>query len=190
MAGQWRGRTIVAPRGDTTRPTSDRVREALFSALGARGLDLAGRSVLDLFAGSGALGIEALSRGAARVTFVDNSSPALAALRGNLDRLDARACANVLRSDALTVRPTALPDAPYALILLDPPYRIETAQVRELLERLVSGGVLADDAFVAYEHASGAGVEWPSGLADAGHGRYGTTTVSYAARDARGERAQ
>ncbi|MDI6900444.1 MAG: 16S rRNA (guanine(966)-N(2))-methyltransferase RsmD [Anaerosomatales bacterium] len=190
MAGTWRGRTIAAPRGDATRPTSDRVREALFSALGARGLDLAGRTVLDLFAGSGALGIEALSRGAARATFVESSGPALAALRANLDRLDARASANVLRADALGVRPAALADAPYALILLDPPYRIETAQVRELLESLVNGGALADDALVAYEHATGAEVQWPPGLVDAGHGRYGTTTVSYAARDARGERAR
>src|SRR3954454_14587442 len=84
IAGQHGGRRLAAPRGEATRPTADRVREALFSALG----DVSDMTVLDLFAGSGALGIEALSRGAAQATFVERARPALTALRANLEALD------------------------------------------------------------------------------------------------------
>jgi 16S rRNA (guanine966-N2)-methyltransferase len=117
VAGTLGGRRLTAPPGDATRPTSDRVREALFSILG----DIAGLHALDLFAGSGALGIEALSRGAASVTFVDRAPRALRAVRANLDALGL--IATVVRRDALA----ALGDAArrgdqYDLVLLDPPY--------------------------------------------------------------------
>jgi len=117
VAGTLGGRRLAAPPGDATRPTSDRVREALFSILG----DVTGLRALDLFAGSGALGIEALSRGAAEVTFVDRAPRALRAVRENLEALGLTA--TVLRRDALA----ALGDAArrgdqYDLVLLDPPY--------------------------------------------------------------------
>ena len=85
VAGQWKGRRLAAPRGAATRPTADRVREAVFSMLGP----LDGARVLDLFAGSGALGLEALSRGAAAVTFVDDAAPAIRAIKANLEALAA-----------------------------------------------------------------------------------------------------
>src|SRR3954454_19834846 len=96
IAGEWRGRPLKAPPGAATRPTSDRVREALFSILGAR---IPGARVLDLFAGSGARGIEALSRGAGSATFVDAAAPAVAAIRANLGALGGEGV--VRRSDAL-----------------------------------------------------------------------------------------
>src|SRR4051794_41764340 len=96
IAGEWRGRPLKAPPGAATRPTSDRVREALFSILAGR---VPGARVLDLFAGSGALGIEALSRGAESATFVDDATPAIAAVKANLTALGARA--EVRRQDAL-----------------------------------------------------------------------------------------
>ena len=118
IAGAHRGRRLQAPRGDATRPTSDRVREALFSILG----DVTGLTVLDLFAGSGALGIEALSRGAGPAVFVERAAPALTALRGNLDALGLEA--HVHRGDARAfLRDASSAGRSYDLVFLDPPYR-------------------------------------------------------------------
>jgi 16S rRNA (guanine(966)-N(2))-methyltransferase RsmD len=118
IAGTLGGRPLQAPKGSATRPTSDRVREALFSILG----DIAGARVLDLYAGSGALAIEALSRGAARATLVDSSRAAITAIRTNLDRLGITA--EVVASDALVYCERARKVArQYDLVLLDPPYR-------------------------------------------------------------------
>jgi 16S rRNA (guanine(966)-N(2))-methyltransferase RsmD len=120
IAGQWRGRRLQAPAGPATRPTSDRVREALFSILGDR---VPGARVLDLFAGSGALGIEALSRGAAAATFVDSAPGAIRAVTANLDALGAEA--EVRRSDARRFLGSASTAArQYDLVFLDPPYRL------------------------------------------------------------------
>lgn len=148
VAGTFGGRVLRAPRGAATRPTSDRVREAIFSILGS----LDGAQVLDLFAGSGALGIEALSRGAAGATFVDSSAAAVAAVRENLVRLGIlqtdRASpgtapvrpgltAEVLRMPALRAlacNPVA--GRQYDLVLLDPPYRLANAIGAELSSAL------------------------------------------------------
>jgi 16S rRNA (guanine966-N2)-methyltransferase len=119
VAGRYGGRTLVAPRGNATRPTSDRVREAVFSTLGS----VEGARVLDLFAGSGALGIEALSRGAAQATFVDSAQAAVAAVRRNLEQLGERA--DVLRMPVLRALACSPVDAEeYDLVFLDPPYRL------------------------------------------------------------------
>jgi 16S rRNA (guanine966-N2)-methyltransferase len=121
IAGRWGGRKLVAPPGAATRPTADRVREALFSVLG----NLEGATVLDLFAGTGALGIEALSRGAMHATFVENARPALRALQRNLQALEA--------VDATTVLPIAVERAlrsvpwkteAFDLVFIDPPYAL------------------------------------------------------------------
>ena len=145
IAGRFGGRRLEAPRGAATRPTSDRVREALFSILGDR---IAGARVLDLFAGSGALGIEALSRGAGAATFVDSAPAALKALRANLDVLGIDA--EVVRRDARAfLRAASAAARQYDLVFLDPPYRLASALSRELAEALPP--VLADGALVASE---------------------------------------
>ena len=127
--GALGGRRLVAPRGERTRPTSDRVREALFAILGR----LDGEDVLDLFAGSGALGLEALSRGATEATFVDAAPAALHAVRCNLEALDLRA--EVRRADARAfLRNAQARGRSYDLILLDPPYRLAAGLGRELSE--------------------------------------------------------
>lgn len=127
IAGQFGGRRLVAPKGAATRPTADRVREALFSVLG----DVAGLAVLDLFAGSGALGIEAVSRGAAGVVFVERAKSALQALEANLGALEIDA--DVHRGDARAFIRNALQAGhTYDLVFLDPPYRDAERLGREL----------------------------------------------------------
>ena len=127
IAGTYGGRRLQAPPGRDTRPTSDRVREALFSILG----DVEGARVLDLFAGSGALAIEALSRGAAEATFVDSAPGAIRAIRSNLDALGIEA--EVVRRDALRFLQSAeIPAHQYDLVFLDPPYRQASVLGREL----------------------------------------------------------
>lgn len=147
VAGSLGGRRLKAPGGEATRPTSDRVREALFAILGPLG----GERVLDLFAGSGALGIEALSRGAARVVFVERARPALAVLRQNLAALDLGP--DVAEVRAVSAR-TALRNAraaaeTYDLVFLDPPYRLAAGLGSELSQGLE--GLLAPDARVVTE---------------------------------------
>jgi 16S rRNA (guanine966-N2)-methyltransferase len=124
IAGRWRGRTLRAPAGRETRPTADRVREAWMSALQ---FDLSDARVLDLFAGSGALGLEALSRGAAHVTFVERAARPLAALRANIAGLDAAEACTVVRADVLTWVPT-LDEHAFDLALADPPYGLGLAE--------------------------------------------------------------
>jgi 16S rRNA (guanine966-N2)-methyltransferase len=145
IAGVYGGRRLRAPAGSATRPTSDRVREALFSILGAR---VEGARVLDLFAGSGALGLEALSRGAARATFVESAQPALAVLRANVEALGADA--EIVRADASRWLRAAPSDArQYDLVFLDPPYRRAQALGAGLSELLPA--VLAQGALVVAE---------------------------------------
>jgi 16S rRNA (guanine966-N2)-methyltransferase len=143
VAGQWRGRRLVAPPGRDTRPTSDRVREALFSILGP----LDGEAVLDLFAGSGALGIEALSRGAARATFVERAPAAVRAIRTNLAAVGADADVRVREARAF-VRDASAAGGPYDLAFLDPPYRDAAGlgPALELAPLLASGGRVVSES--------------------------------------------
>jgi 16S rRNA (guanine966-N2)-methyltransferase len=174
IAGTHRGRELIAPKGRATRPTSDRVREALFSILG----DVGGLRVLDLFAGSGALAIEALSRGAGQATMVDSASGAIAAIRRNLDSLGLEG--EVVRQPAGRFLQAASRDArQYDLVFLDPPYRHASTLGRELTSALTP--ILAPDARVVAEsdRRSPLGL----GLALADERRYGDTLIQiHAAR--------
>ncbi|HJS94959.1 MAG TPA: 16S rRNA (guanine(966)-N(2))-methyltransferase RsmD [Solirubrobacteraceae bacterium] len=170
VAGRFGGRSLVAPRGSSTRPTSDRVREALFSILGPDPVE--GARVLDLFAGSGAMGLEALSRGALHVTFVDSSSAAVAAVRRNIGALGVEA--EVRRQDALAYLRSASRDARlYDLVFLDPPYRHASALGPELSTAL--GPVLAPAARVVAESDRRAPLELDLTLID--ERRYGDTLI-------------
>ena len=149
VAGTAKGRRLKAPPGGATRPTSDRVREAMFNSLGSHlGVDgLVGAAVLDLFAGSGALGIEALSRGAAHATFVEDDARTVGVIRENLDALGFAERATVVRRDAFafvtTWAPARVEGARTTIILADPPYSF--TRWPELLERVaeVAPGAVA-----------------------------------------------
>lgn len=144
VAGSFGGRVLRAPKGSDTRPTSDRVREALFSILAS----VEDARVLDLFAGSGALGIEALSRGAARATFVDSAAPAIAAVRHNLVELGLEA--DVVKLPALrALACTPVADREYDLVFLDPPYRMASTLGPQLSTALPP--ILAEGARVVVE---------------------------------------
>ena len=144
IAGQWRGRKLGAPAGLTTRPTSDRTREALFSMLASRLGSFEGLAAADLFAGSGALGIEALSRGAASCMFVEQDRAALTALRANLEKLGVRA--DVRAQSVLGLGPAP---APLDLILMDPPYGTGAGAVA--LDKLARLGWIGPESWVSVE---------------------------------------
>jgi 16S rRNA (guanine966-N2)-methyltransferase len=169
IAGRYGGRTLKAPPGQNTRPTSDRVREALFSILGARIEDA---RVLDLFAGSGALGLEALSRGAGSATFVDDAPAAMRAIKANLQALGADA--ETRRMDALRFLAHASETgAQYDLIFLDPPYRQAERLARPLSEGLPA--VLAPGAVAVAESDRRAPLALELPLHD--ERRYGDTLI-------------
>lgn len=146
IAGEWRGRRLVAPKGDVTRPTADRMRETLFSMLVSRLGSFEGLSVLDLFAGSGALGLEALSRGAASCLFVEHDADALKALRANVASLAERGRATVQAASVMALGPAR---NSCDLVLLDPPYRTGAGLVA--LERLLRLGWIGPQSWVALE---------------------------------------
>jgi 16S rRNA (guanine966-N2)-methyltransferase len=167
VAGELRGRRIVAPAGSTTRPTTDKVREAVFNALGS--LDLVvGAGVADLYAGSGAMGIEALSRGAARCTFVERDRDALRALRTNIDALELADRARVTGGDVMAV--AAALDAD--LVFVDPPYDF-TAWDRLLA--MVRAPFLVAESGAALDDAVVTGAGWEVTRAK----RYGRTWVTF-----------
>ncbi len=168
IAGRYRGTRLRAPRGEATRPTSDRVREALFSIL----VSVQDSRVLDLFAGSGALGIEALSRGAGSAVFVDSAAAAMAAVNRNLESLGLDA--EVVRRPAVAfLEGAAIRGAQYDLVFVDPPYRLASAVGPEL--SIALGPVLAPGARVVAESDRRAPLELDLPLAD--ERRYGDTLI-------------
>lgn len=185
--GRWRSRAIEAPRGTTTRPTSDRVREALFSMLVADGVlapddDAPGPAVLDLYAGSGALALEALSRGASRAVLVEQGKDALAAIQKNVKALDAVREAKVFASRV--DRALEKLDGPFGLVFLDPPYAdVPTPAFAEILAR--TAHLVAEGGVLVLEHASPDAPPEIPGLTLDRSRRHGDTTLTLYARDAR-----
>ncbi|WP_108787621.1 16S rRNA (guanine(966)-N(2))-methyltransferase RsmD [Erythrobacter sp. Alg231-14] len=148
IAGEWRGRKLIAPKGDATRPTSDRTRETLFSMLTSRLGSFEDLRIADLFAGSGALGLEALSRGAAHCLFVEQDRAAVDAIRANIDAFGARAQTSVETASVMQLRAAR---QSYDLILLDPPYHTGAGEVA--LDRLRRLDWINDATWIALETA-------------------------------------
>ncbi|MFN8082344.1 MAG: 16S rRNA (guanine(966)-N(2))-methyltransferase RsmD [Kineosporiaceae bacterium] len=182
IAGSAGGRRIQAPKGEATRPTSGRVREALFSGLESRGA-VRGAKVLDLFSGSGALGLEAASRGASDVVLVDSSREAAEVARRNATTLSLTQVRVVLSSVQryLGGNPPFLAGSPADLVLLDPPYVLSEGELADVLSA-VTQSWLAPGGLVVVER-SGRSPEprWPAGLQRTDVRRYGETTLWYAA---------
>lgn len=182
IAGKYRSRVLRAPKGGGTRPTTDRVRESLMSSLVSMRGGLDGAVVLDAFAGSGALGLETLSRGAATARFYERDGAAFRTLQENVRMLGlTSATARIVRSDIL-LNPPSRTDPPFDLVLLDPPYAYSAADVLGLVALLRERGALSSDALIVYEHAGASNdlVEEgaPSyGLALASRKKYGDTVV-------------
>jgi 16S rRNA (guanine966-N2)-methyltransferase len=175
--GTYRSRAILAPRGSETRPTSDRVREALFSMLASSGVfaDEPGPRVLDLYAGSGALALEALSRGARAAVLVESARPAVAAIRANIDALAVGDLTTVL---AMRVEQALSQlDEPFDLVLLDPPYAVvDTPSFSELLANAAQH--VAPEGLLVLEHAASSEPSAPQGLELDRSRRHGDTALS------------
>lgn len=189
IGGRAGGRTLATPRGSATRPTSDRVREALFSILVARDL-IAGARVLDLYAGSGALGLEAASRGAATVTLVEEHRATARLIASNATALGlpADVVTATVRGFAeragIRAASTGAGGTAYDLVFADPPYPLAEADLAGDLAALVAGGVVAPGATLVIERSSRSPEpSWPAGLIATGERRYGETTLWFAVAD-------
>ncbi len=175
IAGRLRGATIRTPDTDAVRPTYDRVRESLFSIIEPH---VGGASVLDLFAGSGSLGIECLSRGADSVTFVESDRSVLEVVRTNLDALELQAESRTVRGDAIRLLKRGLPGAPFDIVFVDPPYASGLAV--EALTLLGGSTLLSDDVLVIVEYETGRPPPESAGrLSLVRTKTYGTTEVGF-----------
>lgn len=178
VGGTAGGRRLVMPRGRATRPSAERTREGLFSTLEALRGGLAGSSFLDLYAGSGAVGLEAASRGATRVLLVERDARALAALRANVASLGLPGV--TVRAGAVETVVAAAAAEPFDIAFVDPPYAVDVTAV---LAALVAGGWVAPDGVVVVERASRDGdLAWPQGLVADRSRRYGDSTLWYGRR--------
>jgi 16S rRNA (guanine966-N2)-methyltransferase len=178
IGGTAGGRRLLTPRGTATRPTSDRVREALFSAVEAWSGSLRGLRFLDLYAGSGAVGLEAWSRGAGVVTFVEQDRRAAALIARNAETLGASRAGVTASSVAAALRKA--PAAPYDIVFADPPYPLPDEEVTAALSGLVAGDWLVPGALVVVERSvRGPELMWPDGLAGDRSKKYGETMLWY-----------
>jgi len=177
VGGRLRSRPIAGPKGEGLRPTADRLREALFNILAhAYGDPVAGARVLDLFAGTGALGIEAISRGAAYALFVDEGVEARALLRQNTETLGLGGVTRIFRRDATRLGP-AHPLEPFSLAFLDPPYGKGLAE--KALTSARDGGWLKPHALVVVEEAADAGFAAPQGFEELERRTYDDTEFTF-----------
>ena len=176
VGGRFRGRTLSAPKSQAIRPTADRLRESLFNILmHAYDDPIADARVLDLFAGTGALGIEAMSRGAAFTLFVDDGAEARALLRGNSEMLGLGGSTKIYRRDATKMGPAEM--SPFSLAFLDPPYGKGLAE--KALASAREGGWLAPEALVIVEEAADAGFKPPEGFEELERRDYDDTQFTF-----------
>ena len=175
VAGKFRGKQLSSPEDDSIRPTADRVRESMFNILASRlGPSFDGLRVLDLFAGTGALGLEALSRGAANVVFVDTGAEARGLIRDHIEAFGAGGVAKLLRRDATALGPAGTM-GPVDLVFLDPPYGMGLGE--KALASLRAGGWLKQDTLLVLEDGSDVTVNLPDGFTLEDRREYGAAAV-------------
>ncbi len=177
IGGEARGRTLVAPPGSGTRPTQDYVRESLFNILAPR---VPGARVMDCFAGTGALSLEALSRGAAFAALMEKNRQALSAIRRNIEAVGCGDRLLLLPGDWRDGLARLSGQPPFDLLFLDPPYRM--TETGGMLSRIVASGLAAGDALFVVEHRRGQAPSLPEGLAFRDRRRYGETEISFIVR--------
>lgn len=179
VGGKYRGRALATPKHDGLRPTSDRVRESVFNILehGIEGGALDGARVIDLFAGTGALGVEAVSRGAAFTLFVEDAAEARALIRSNVEALGLTGATRIFRRDATDLGPAGTM-APFSIAFLDPPYGQGLGE--RALKALRDGAWLVADAVVVFEEHADRDVTLPEGFTELDRRRWGDTQVIFA----------
>lgn len=179
VGGRLKGRSLVAPHHEGTRPTSDRVREAVFNILthGIEGPPLEGSRVIDLFAGTGALGVEALSRGASYALFVEDNADARGLIRRNIEALGLQGVTRIFRRDATRLGPAGARDS-YAYAFLDPPYDKKLGEAALLA--LLEGGWLSPGAVIVLEERANVTIDLPPAFELVDERTYGDTTVHFA----------
>lgn len=177
IAGHHKGRTLKVPQS-VTRPTSSRVREAIFSSVEHSHDGFDGLNVLDLFAGSGALALEAISRGATYALMLEHDPKAIAAIKENLTSLKVRN-ARVQGGELFNHLNSDLPDATFDVVFADPPYNLADDKITVMLETLVNRGWLADDALIVVERDKYSEFMWPHNFKDISQRSYGDTVVWY-----------
>ncbi|TVL94328.1 16S rRNA (guanine(966)-N(2))-methyltransferase RsmD [Streptomyces sp. SAJ15] len=179
IAGAAGGRRLAVPPGNGTRPTSDRAREGLFSTWESLLGSLHGTRVLDLYGGSGAVGLEALSRGAEHVLLVEADTRAARTIRENVRAIGLPG-AEVRTAKAEQITAAPAPDRPYDVVFLDPPYAVGDDDLREILLTLLRNGWLTDDALATVERSTRGGeFRWPAGFEGLRARRYGEGTLWY-----------
>ncbi|HEV7276937.1 MAG TPA: 16S rRNA (guanine(966)-N(2))-methyltransferase RsmD [Devosiaceae bacterium] len=181
VAGKFRGRQLLSPSDAKIRPTADRVRESIFNILASRiGPRLDGLKVLDLFAGTGAMGLEALSRGAAQVVFVDTGAESRGLIRDHIEAFGAGGVSKLLRRDATALGPAGTL-GPFRLVFLDPPYGQGLGE--RALGSLEEGGWLAPEATLVLEESAEAALELPAGFVLDDRRQYGAAAVHFLGRN-------
>ncbi len=182
VAGKFRGRALAAPADQRVRPTSDRVRESLFNILahGCEGFAIEGANVIDLFAGTGALGLEALSRGARACLFVEEDAEARGLIRQNIEALQLTGQTRIYRRDATDLGPAGNRE-PFTLAFLDPPYGKGLGE--KALASALAGGWLAPGALIVLEDRADIGIAWPEGCREIEERTWGDTAVHFAMLD-------
>ncbi|KJK58767.1 16S rRNA (guanine(966)-N(2))-methyltransferase RsmD [Saccharothrix sp. ST-888] len=179
IAGAAGGRRLAVPPGRNTRPTSDKAREAMFSTLESLRGTIHGARMLDLFGGSGAVGLEALSRGAEHILLVESDASAARTIRANIRTVDLPGAElRTDRAERVLIGPA--PATPYDLVFVDPPYAVTDDAVREMLITLLAGGWITDGALVTVERSTRGGeFGWPEGFEVLRSRRYGEGTLWY-----------
>ncbi len=178
ISGEWGGRRLAVPKGDSTRPTTDRVREAVFSSLESHFGSLNGLRILDAYAGTGALGLEAMSRGAAVADFVEKDSKASTTLLANIKTLGAANRGRVHRTTAAAfVRGRSGDQSLWDVVFLDPPYDVPTSELSELIVAL--DPLVSPDGLFVVERSARSGFSWPDPVEPLREKKYGETQIWY-----------
>ncbi len=174
IGGEYKGVPLKSLDGDNTRPTSDKVKESVFNRLGQY---FDGETVLDLFAGTGSLGLEAISRGCKQAVFVDNNYKAIKIIKENIEKVKAQYCTDVIKADAFkAINNFGANEQKFDIIFLDPPYH--NTDYLKLLQLICEANIINDESLIVVEYHHEYNLQWPNKLVELSYKKYGTICVS------------